>query len=69
MRAVARALLETAAFLELSEDDVVDPDSAVKAMESIASALSKTTPEERSLFSVSVKRESRRGRSAFRAEK
>ena len=40
MRHVARALVSTAAFLELSGDDVLDPDSAVKAMEQIAHDLS-----------------------------
>jgi hypothetical protein len=40
MKQLARALVNAAAFLELSEDDVVDPDSAVKAMEEIAYDLS-----------------------------
>jgi hypothetical protein len=30
-----RAVVESAAFLELSPDEVVDPDSAVKQLESI----------------------------------
>ena len=34
-----RALVNTLAFLELSEDDVVDPDSAVKVLEHAAHLL------------------------------
>jgi hypothetical protein len=34
-------------FLELSDDNVVDPDSAVGAIEDIAAALQEATPEER----------------------
>jgi len=34
----------------MSEDDVVDPDSAVKALEDIASALQNATNEEKEAF-------------------
>jgi hypothetical protein len=39
MKALARSVIEAALSLELSGDDVVDPDSAVKALESIAHEL------------------------------
>jgi hypothetical protein len=43
---IARALISAAAFLELSEDDAVDPDAAVKALEGIASFLQNATAGE-----------------------
>ncbi len=43
---IARALLNAAAFLEFSLDDIVDPDSAVKALEDIAFALQNASAEE-----------------------
>ena len=46
LRNLANAILDLAAFLELSGDDVVDPDVAVKAMESLAFALKSATPDE-----------------------
>ncbi|QTN32552.1 hypothetical protein HZ994_09485 [Akkermansiaceae bacterium] len=33
MKAIAQALLNLAAFVELSDDSVIDPDSAVGALE------------------------------------
>jgi hypothetical protein len=47
LRVLARALLETAAFIELSGEDVLELDAAVKTLESIADTLSKASPEER----------------------
>jgi hypothetical protein len=46
MRTLANAILDLAAFLELSGDDVIDPDAAVNALESLASALKSASPEE-----------------------
>ena len=46
MRTLANAIIDLAAFLELSGDDVVDPDAAVNALESLAFALNSATPEE-----------------------
>jgi len=46
MQNIARALLQAASFLELSEDDVVNPDDAVRALEGIASQLQKCSAEE-----------------------
>jgi hypothetical protein len=47
MKALAEALVESAAFIELSGDDVIDPDSAVQALESIAHSLSAASEEEK----------------------
>jgi len=44
------ALIDLLAFLELSGDDVVNPDSAVQAMESAAATLQKLSPEDRRVF-------------------
>ena len=47
MKTLARAVLILSGFLELSDDSIVDPDSAVAALESIAAELQEATPEER----------------------
>ncbi len=46
MKTLAKALIQTAAFLELSGDDVVKPDEAVRALEGIADALHSASPDE-----------------------
>jgi len=46
MKTLAKALIQTAAFLELSGDDVVSPDDAVRALEDIAHTLQSASPEE-----------------------
>ena len=46
MNTLAKALIETAAFLELSGDAVLCPDDAVRALENIAHALHSASPEE-----------------------
>jgi hypothetical protein len=46
MKHLAKALVDAVAFLELSSDDVIDPDSAVKAMEMIAATLQNASDEE-----------------------
>ncbi|WP_166831032.1 hypothetical protein [Thalassoroseus pseudoceratinae] len=46
MQQLAKALVEVAAFLDLSSDDVVDPDSAVGVLEQIAAELARATPLE-----------------------
>jgi hypothetical protein len=50
MKNLCQAIIWSACFLELSTDDVVDPDSAVKALEDIASALQAATEEEKQAF-------------------
>ena len=46
MKTLAKALIQTAAFLEFSGDDAVNPDDAVRALEGIASTLHSASPEE-----------------------
>ncbi len=41
MKAIATALLNLAAFVELSGDNVIDPDSAVRALEQLSVDLDK----------------------------
>jgi hypothetical protein len=47
MKSLASALVEVAAFLELSGDQVVDPDSAVQALESISHSLRNASRDEK----------------------
>lgn len=47
MESLAKAVVCAFAFLELSGDDVVDPDSAVSAMESMSAELQTCTDEEK----------------------
>lgn len=49
-RVLMRAVLEALAFAELSGDDVIDPDAAVKLMEQIASTLKQLSPNDRAAF-------------------
>ena len=46
MITLAKALIQAAAFLELSGDDVILPDDSVRALESIGYSLQSTSPEE-----------------------
>lgn len=46
MRTLAKALVETAAFLEFSSDDTINPDDAVRELEGIAHTLHSASPEE-----------------------
>ncbi len=50
MRNLCRAIIWSACFLELSDDEVVDPDSAVKALEDMATTLQHATEEEKRVF-------------------
>ena len=46
-RSLAQAIVEAAAFLELSTDDVINPDSAVQALESISHSLKSASDTEK----------------------
>lgn len=46
MKALAKAIIGAAAFLELSSDDTINPDDAVKALEDISSNLRSASPDE-----------------------
>jgi hypothetical protein len=45
-----RVVVQAAAFFELVDDDVLDPDTAVKQLESIAYNLKRLSPAERQEF-------------------
>jgi hypothetical protein len=47
MRSLVKALVDLAAFLELSEDGVIDPDEAVRALESMTHCLQNASEEEK----------------------
>lgn len=47
MQHLAKAIVEALAFLELSGEDTVDPEAAVRTMEVIAATLQGATQEER----------------------
>jgi hypothetical protein len=50
MKNLCETIIWSACFLELSEDDVVDPDSAVKALEDMAYSLQQATDDEKKAF-------------------
>ena len=58
------ALLHCAAFLELSEDDAVDPDAAVEVMESITIYLQRVPEEQVADLRNALQRISEHGRRA-----
>ena len=45
-----RLVAESLAFLELTDDDLIDPDVAVKQLESITDSLQKLSKDERETF-------------------
>lgn len=55
MKALARAILVTAAFLESSDDSSVNDDDAVRAMESLAAELHSATPQEKAALREAAK--------------
>src|SRR5688500_8346158 len=55
MTAMARALLVTAAFLELSDDSSVNEDDAVRALESMAAELDSATAQEKGALREAAK--------------
>lgn len=54
MDALAKAVVNALAFLELSTDDEVAPDAAAEAMNRILDQLDRCTPEERSAIESAV---------------
>jgi hypothetical protein len=54
MRAMARALITSLAFFELSDDDVVDPDAAVQVLEDVGGELANCTPEEKAALKAAL---------------
>ena len=54
MKHLARAVVESFAFLELSDDDTVDPDDAVSAMEGLSAILSECSTAERKALATAA---------------
>ena len=54
MRALARSVIVSAQFLELSDESTVDSDDAVRALESIADELSRSTVDEREALGAAL---------------
>lgn len=46
MHNIARALLRASTFIELADEETLDPDSAVRALEDVASSLRGCSSEE-----------------------
>lgn len=46
MQAIARALLQVLEFIDLSPDNIVDPDAAGELLEQIADMMQEATPKE-----------------------
>jgi hypothetical protein len=53
---IVEALVEAILFLELSDDDTVDPDAAVTALEGIAGHLRRLTPAQKGELVASIRR-------------
>jgi hypothetical protein len=49
-RHLMEAIIQYAAFLELSGDEVINPDAAVRELESLASTLASLSQQERKIF-------------------
>jgi hypothetical protein len=70
-RTLMRAVLDAAAFLELADDETVDPDAAVEQMEQMAATLAGLSPEDRAEllgFAAESAEEARRAGDEERAE-
>ena len=55
MNSLANAIIEAAAFIELSSDEIIDPDSAVSILETIISEFQSLNDEERGAISRSLR--------------
>ena len=54
MKALARIVIQVAMFIEMSDDDVLDLDSAVRTLEGIAQELGSTGQEERTVLREAI---------------
>lgn len=57
MKTLAKAILNLASLIELSSDDLIDPDLAVEALEQLASDLSDATPGEIEYLKAAIRQE------------
>ena len=55
MKALATAIINLAAFIELSGDDIIDPDSAVSAMEQLAADLNEASAGEIEFLKAAIR--------------
>jgi hypothetical protein len=55
MTSLARAVIDAMQFLELSDDDTVDPHDALKTLESMTADLQKSTSEEKAALRQALK--------------
>ena len=68
MKNLCKAIIWNACFLEMSGDDIVNPDSAVKALEDLANTMRESTEEEKRAFMTACAEEADRlRREAFPA--
>jgi hypothetical protein len=54
MQSLAKAIVDMAAFIEISDDSTVDPDAAVEALESLSVTLSNANPLEISAIKAAI---------------
>ena len=59
MQTLAKAIIQALAFLELSDDDIVNPGAAERATEVIGNTLSDCSDEEREALEKVLKQERR----------
>ena len=52
MKNLCRAIIWSACFLEMSDEDSVHPDDAIRALEDMASTLQQATEEEKQAFAA-----------------
>ena len=57
MKNISKALLNLAAFIELSSEEVIDQDAAVGALEQLAADLSKADPSEIEYLKAAIRQE------------
>ena len=50
-KTLIKVIVQNLAFLELSGDDIINPDAAVRAIESVATELDALTDREKAMFS------------------
>ena len=60
MKNLCHAIIEAARFLELSSDDVVDPDAAVATLEVIGATIQSATQGEKEMFILTCRKEAAR---------
>ena len=57
MKSLARTIINLAAFLELSSEDEIDPDSAVKALEQMMTDINSATDGEKEILKTLMRQD------------